>query len=246
MNAVEYFRGRKEKRMRSKSEAIAGIALIMLASIMAGTTAVGATSEGPLSTGDCPICPDSRMELYSSFRAWALVCDYRNSVDINNCGNIAIWPYDSAGDAQKRFKDMRTYKKELNDCEILREEDDEIVVIINQNKVSDPNYHYSVSGVFLDICSEKSYITEVRVKTATKDKITTIRWFNALAECAKRVVDKKCGEKLSRVEIEQVPKHVVKDVSANFTVYAYDSRGCPTITQQPQIASHLHSTKRII
>ena len=72
--------------MGSKSKAIAGIALtlIMLASIMAGTTTVGATSEGPLSADDCPICPDSRMELYSSFRALALVCDYRNSVDINN------------------------------------------------------------------------------------------------------------------------------------------------------------------
>jgi hypothetical protein len=180
--------------MRSKSEAIAGIALIMLASIMAGTTAVGATSEGPLSADDCPICPDSRMELYSSFRALALVCDYRNSVDINNCGNIAIWPYDNAGDAQKRFEDMRTYEKELKDYEILRETNDEIVVI-NRDKVSDSNYHYSVSGVFLDICSEKSYITQVRVNTVTKDKNIAIKRFDALAKCAKSVVDKKCGVK---------------------------------------------------
>ena len=60
-------------------------------------------------------------------------------------------------------------------------------------------------------------------KTHLSDANDAIIRFDALAECAKRVIDKKCGEGLSRVEIEQVPKHVVKDVSARFIVYAYDS-----------------------
>ena len=78
--------------------------------------------------------------------------------------------------------------------------------------------------------------------THLSDANDAIIRFNALAKCAKSVIDKKCGEGLSRVDVVQIPKHVVKDVEARFITYAYDSKGRIIPTTDLAYEWHIDST----
>jgi hypothetical protein len=138
-------------------------------------------------------------------------------------GEIKIWPYDQdAEKAASRFEQMRNY--DLTDLEVQKDEkinilsnNDSEFVYIEYIGVCIICYDYSVSGCFL---YRENYVIGVDMRAKSKNEEARCckphvggsmlcifdgydltaqndvkTRFNALVECAKSLIDKKCGEK---------------------------------------------------
>ncbi|MBE9592018.1 MAG: hypothetical protein IMF19_00915, partial [Proteobacteria bacterium] len=200
---------RKERMKRMTCKGIAGIVMmaIVVAFITVGITAVEATVEEPFSIEDCPNCPNSGMELYyRDYSLWILHCDYHNVVDSkDNSGTMHIFAFTNADDTESRFKrmrndDLKTAERHYsNKYKILRNTENEFVWLHTSPGIISPDEIYFIIGYFL--YDEKNRMTKVNIRAAIKDEKIAIRRFNALAECAKSVIDKKCGEKKEKIDL---------------------------------------------